>query len=251
MQSGPETGNAACGHHNRAQTGSCSQKGRQNLREESLRVGWGGTPGPGSQGPSCPAQASGSEGLRRGSGPLPSLWLLPPPSPKEPSCPLLCAQGKHSAGRWGPAAAGHCNGACCCPRSLSTVAGHTPDTAQDSGRASLSRGVIGGYAENSRVPRRDERLERPFHSSLRNALPFSLGRCGGVCTELGLRLCPSPRGAADLEDPSRNWSGEATPGWAPLGLSWHPFWAPTARRGSPRVEDPRPTSFHTSPQRPP
>lgn len=49
---------------------------------------------------------------------------------------------------------------------------------------------------------------------------------------------PYPRGATDLEDPSGNWSGEATPGWTLPGFSWHPFWVPKARQGSPRVEDP-------------
>lgn len=198
MQSGPETGNAACGHHNRAQTRLLPPEGETEPEVGEPR-GVRGTPGPGSQGASCPAQASASEGLRRGSGPLPSVAPASA-KPKGTKFPLLCAPGKHSAGRWSPkrgagrlSVAGHCNGACCRPRSLSTGTGHAPDTAQDSRRAALPRGVISCCAENSRVPRRAECPEQAFHRRLRNALPFHFRRCSGWA-EHGHRLHPTPEG---------------------------------------------------------
>lgn len=186
-QRSPKTGKAARGQRSSAQT-------RLPQPEGETEPGKRGVSG-GPQGFALSARAVPPRrvALKRCGGallgPLPSPWPLPLPSPKRPSFPLLCAQGKHSEGRRSPrkgagmlSAAGHCHEACCGPRSLLSVpeAGHTPDMAQDSRRQHHPKERRTGGCQG----------EVSAWGGLRNAPPFRLSRCGGICTELGHGLPP-------------------------------------------------------------
>lgn len=185
-QRGPRTGSAARGQRSSAQTRPAARRG-----DRARDRGVSGAP----RDFALSARAAPPRRValkRRGGallGPLPSPGPLPLPSPKTPSFPLLCAQGKRSAGRRSPRkgagmlrAAGHRNEACCGPRSLPSMpnAGHAPDMAQDSRRQHhpKERRTAGCQGEVS------------AWGGLRNALPFHLSRNGGICTELGHRLPP-------------------------------------------------------------
>lgn len=190
-----------CGHRHRAQT---------RLLQPEGETGPGGAPALCAH--AVPLRRVALKGFRgRGSAWSPSLSVAPASAnPGRPSFPLLCAQGKHSAGRRSPEEGREAVGlqATAAGVPLSQVLAHLPeagyavDTAQDS-RAAPSKGVTSCRAENTGVPRRGGCPERPLHSGLRNALPAYFLGSAGCAQGLDTPAPPPPRGASDLEDPTR------------------------------------------------
>lgn len=179
-------------------------------------------------------------------------------NPKGPSFPLLCAQGKHSAGRRSQERGREAVGLQATAVGRAVVPGPCPP----------AQGWVccrhrAGFNKGSTVQRSDQLPCREHKSAKERRVPRAtspqrpqecptglLFRFGGRRTGLGHRLPLVPGGASDLEDPIRKWGGEATPG--------HPSASPGIPSGSPRQGEaaggwktPGPTSSPTLPQRPP